>query len=84
MTEEEEEEKFYVDRIVRKLETALTASLMAQRKLEDKVESAGVERDFYHDTLQAIEQAILEECQRQPGLANSDVANDLIAILKSA
>jgi hypothetical protein len=83
VTEEEEEEKLYVDRIVRKLETALTASVMGQRKLEDKVESVGVERDFYHDTLQAIEQAILEECRRQPELAQSDVASDLIAILKS-
>ena len=56
---------------------------MGQRKLEDMVESVRVERDFYHDTLQAIEKAILRKCRDNPELLKGETANQLISILRS-
>eukprot|EP00505_MAST-04D_sp_SCG-Rhode-Island_P003107 Stramenopile-MAST_4_protein_3107 len=83
LTPEEQEEKLYVDRIVRKMEEMLTSEIVGQRLTEDMVQSVRVERDFYHDTLQAIEKAILKECRADPKLATSHVAENLISMLKS-
>ena len=83
LTPEEQEEKLYVDRIVRKMEEMLTSEVVGQRRIEDMVQSVRVERDFYHDTLQAIEKAILKECREDANLATSDVAENLISMLKS-
>lgn len=83
MTPKEVEELEQMDELIKQLEHQVTFELMGQRRLEDMVESVRIERDFYHDTLQAIEKAILRKCRDNPELLKGETANQLIGILRS-
>jgi hypothetical protein len=83
MTQEEVEDLNKIDELIKQLEHQVTVEVMDQRHLEDMVESVRVERDFYHDTLQEIEKAILFKCQEKPDLLTGETANQLISILRS-
>ena len=83
MTQKEIEELNQINELIKQLEHQVTEEVMDQRHLEDMVESVRVERDFYHDTLQEIEKAILRKCQEKPELLRGETANQLISILRS-
>ena len=83
MTPKEVEELRQMNELIKQIEHQATFELMGQRKLEDMVESVRVERDFYRDTLQAIEKAILRKCRDNPELLSGETANQLISILRS-
>ena len=83
MTQKEIEELNQINELIKQLEHQVTEEVMDQRHVEDMVESVRVERDFYHDTLQEIEKAILRKCQEKPELLRGETANQLISILRS-
>jgi hypothetical protein len=68
---------------IAELESALTTDMLSQRSLEDAVENVRVERDFYYDTLRAIEGALRRRIIAQPELGATATANDLLGILEA-
>ena len=56
---------------------------LSQRTLEDVVESVRVERDFYFDTLRAIEGALQRGITAQPELGETTIAHELLDIMES-
>ena len=83
MTQKEVEEWIQINGLITQMEHQVTKEVMEQRQLEDNVESVRIERDFYHDTLQEIEKAILRKCKQKPELLQGEIANQLISILRS-
>ena len=71
-----------MQRHVEQRERRLTHEVLAQRSLEDEVESVRIERDFYFDTLRAIETSLESTMQRNPELASTKIAQDLVEILQ--
>ena len=68
---------------IAELESILTTDILSQRELEDAVENVRVERDFYYDTLRAIEGALRRRIIAQPELGATATANDLLGILEA-
>lgn len=75
-------EKFMLQKRIAELESTLTSDILSQRELEDAVENVRVERDFYYDTLRAIEGALYRRFIAQPDLEGTETAHDLLEILE--
>ena len=57
--------------------------ILSQKELENSVESVRVERDFYYDSLLAIEVSLNNKMKEEPSLRNTTYARDLVEILES-
>ena len=81
--EEEEREKELLQFKIIALENELTNDILSQKELENSVESVRVERDFYYDSLLAIEVSLNNKMKEEPSLRNTTYARDLVEILES-